>query len=405
MKALFGYLDRMGPVRFVALLVLLPLSLGYLIAGLYAALDLDPLHALSGQRSHGDDFVTFWAAAQLALGGVPAQAYDPAVLGELERAITGPATKFTPWNYPPTFLLAVMPLGLVPFSTALILWLSIPFAALFLIARRLCPASGYAWLLPVFPGSVICLVSAQNGFLNTALIGFGLLKLSERPAFAGIAFGMLTWKPHIAILVFFALAAGRQWVALATACASAAILALASVAVLGFAPWQAFFGNLAYVTDLLDTHGLAWERMHSVYVSARLLGVGVVPARILQIAIGIAATIAVCAIWYRGAPLAWRGASLAAALPLVTPYVFDYDLVLLVFAVAWLLDAALKEGWRPGDTILLVALWIGPALSWPLIKHGGPPFMPLVYVLLLAAIWLRAFAKAALTAVPQARPV
>jgi hypothetical protein len=175
--------------------------------------------------------------------------------------------------------------------------------------------------------------------------------------------------------------------------------------VLGLAPWYAFFGNLAYVTALLDTGGLPWERMPSVYVSARLVGLEVTAARFVQAIVALAALAAVCAIWYRGAALAWRGAALIAALPLVTPYVFDYDLVVFVFAVAWLLLACLKDGWQPGDTAVLVATWIGPALSWPLIKLGAPPFMPIVFIALLMVIWRRAFPLGAPTPVPSPRAV
>jgi hypothetical protein len=400
-----GLLNRLGPARFAAVLILLPLSVCLFAAGIYAALDLDLVHVIPEHRSHRDDFVTFWAAAHLALSGVPEQAYDQTVLAELERAITGPATKFTPWHYPPTFLLAVLPLGLLPYSSALVLWLLVPFTALLALVRRLSHGFNYSWLLLLFPGSVICMVSGQNGFLTAFLIGCGLFRLGERPVIAGIAFGLLTWKPHLALLVFVALAAGRCWIALASACATAVVLALMSLVAFGLAPWQAFFGNLTYVTNILDTGGMPWHRMPSVYVSARLLGMDIQAARILQIAAALAALAAVCAIWRRGAPLVWRSAAVMAALPLVTPYVFDYDLVVLAFVVMWLVDACLKDGWRPGDTLVLVAVWIGPALSWPLVKHGGPPFMPVVFALLLAAIWRRAFPAAALSAVPQARPV
>ena len=398
-------LDRIGPARFAALLILLPLSIALLLAGLYAALDLDLIHVIPEHRSHRDDFVTFWAAAHLALGGVPAEAYDPTILAELERAITGPETKFTPWHYPPTFMLAVMPLALVPYSSALVLWLIVPLAGLVVLMRRLGQTFNYSWLLLLFPASVICMVSGQNGFLTAFLMGFGLYKLRGGQVAAGIAFGLLTWKPHLAALVFVALVAGRYWVALASACATAIVLALTSVVVLGLAPWQAFFANLSYVTGLLDSGSMPWHRMPSVYVSARLLGIDIGTARIIQIVAGLAALAAVWAMWRREAPLIWRSAALVTALPLVTPYVFDYDLVLLAFAIMWLIDACLKDGWRTGDTAILIAAWFGPALSWPLVKNGYPPFMPVVFALLLAAIWRRAFPKPALSAVPEARAV
>jgi Glycosyltransferase family 87 len=405
-STLASRLDRIGPARFALVLVLLPVSLFYLAAGLYVTSGLDPL-GIHDKTTHisGDDFVTFWAAAHFALDGIPTWAYDPVKMHAAEIAVTGPLTKFTPWHYPPTFMLAVIPLGLVPFHLALYFWLLIPLVALSWLAQELFRTPTFSWALPMFPSAVLCLVSGQNGFLTALLIGAMLFHLERRQFIAGVLCGLLTWKPHLAALLFVVLAAGGYWRALASAAATALVLVAASVAVLGLAPWYAFFGNLAYVTQLLDTGGLPWARMPSVYVSARLAGLDIAAARIIQVIVAAAALAAVCAIWYRGASLAWRGAALIAALPLVTPYVFDYDLVALYFAMAWLLGACLKDGWQPGDTAVLLAAWIGPALSWPLIKLGGPPFMPVVFAAFLAVVWRRAFPLGMPARVPQPRTV
>jgi hypothetical protein len=389
--ALTDKLDRIGPIRFAILLILVPVSLFYLAAGLYAASGIDPLQILKADRSLSDDFVTFWAASRLALDGVPALAYDTGVLYDLERQIAGPNAKFTPWHYPPTFMLAVMPVAFIEFSLAQYIWLSVPLLGLCWRMHRVFGTAAFSWMLLLFPSTVLCLVSGQNGILTAMLIGAMLFHLERRPIVAGILCGMLTWKPHLAALLFAVLAAGGYWRAFASASATAVAMIAASIAVLGLAPWYAFFNNLSYVTALLDNNGLPWERMPSVYVSARLLGLDGTAAHVVQGIVALAALAAVGAIWYRRAPLAWRGAALIAALPLTTPYVFDYDLVILVFAVAWLLLACLEDGWQPGDTAILAATWIGPALSWPLIKLGMPPFMPLVYAALLFAVWRRAF--------------
>ena len=398
-------LDRLGRVRFAVLVILMPLSLFYLVAGAYALSGLDPLHLLNAPAAHNDDFATFWSASRLALSGTPELVYDIDVMRALEREVAGPASAFTPWHYPPTFLLAVLPLAFLPVPVALLLWLLAPLAALMWIMRRLYDSKGYAWALLLFPGTAICLVSAQNGFLTASLAGAALLALDRRPILAGVFCGLLTWKPHLAAVVFIALLAGGHWRALASAATTAILLAALSMIVFGLGPWRAFAENLSYVTGLLESGALPSARMPSVYVSARLLGADIIAARILQAVASLAAVATVGALWHHGAPLRWRGAALAAALPLVTPYVFDYDLVLMAFAVFWLLDACLREGWQPGDTVLLVAAWIGPALSWPLLKLGFPPFLPLVFALLLAVIWRRAISCAAVAPVPSAGAV
>lgn len=405
MTALTRRFERIGRLRFAVLLVLLPASLFYLAAGLYAVFGRALPNGLEAHGFNSNDFVTFWTASHLALSGTPELAYDPDLMRAVQRSITGSATQFTPWHYPPTFLLAVLPLALLPYGAALILWLIVPLAALAWLAQRLFRSSAHAWALPIFPAAVVCIVSVQNGFLTAFLIGAALLHLERRPVLAGICCGLLTWKPHLAGLLFVALLAGGYWRALASAAMTALVLAAVSVVVLGPAPWQAFIANLPYVTGLLEGGALPAARMPSVYVSVRLLGADLGMARVLQAAVALAALATVCAVWYRGAALPWRGAAIAAALPLLTPYVFDYDLVLLAFAFAWLSEACLREGWQPGDTALLVALWIGPALSWPLLELGGPPFLPLVFALLLYAVWRRAFPRAVLAPVPTAGAV
>jgi Glycosyltransferase family 87 len=405
MSTIASKLDRVGPLRFVLILLLLPVSLFYLASGLYVASGLDPLNIHEGTHISSDDFVTFWAGARFAIEGTPVWAYDPARMHAAEIAATGPLTKFTAWHYPPTFMLAVIPLGSVPFHVALYFWLLIPLVALSWLTQELFRTLTFSWVLPLFPSAVLCLVSGQNGFLTALLIGAMLFHLDRRPLVAGALCGLLTWKPHLAGLGFAVLLAGGHWRAFGAGIVTALALVVASIAVLGLAPWKAFFANFAYVAHLLDSGNLPWQRMPSVYVSARLIGLDITAARAVQIVAAAAALAAVCVIWYRQAPLAWRGTALIAAMPLVTPYVFDYDLVVLYFAIAWLIHGCMRDGWRPGDTPVIVAAWIGPALSWPLTKFGWPPFMPFVFAALLLIAWRRAFPLDAPAQVPYPRPV
>ena len=60
-----------------------------------------------------------------------------------------------------------------------------------------------------FPATFINLFHGQNGFLNAALLGAALLALDRRPVVAGILFGLLSYKPHLGLLVPLALLAGR----------------------------------------------------------------------------------------------------------------------------------------------------------------------------------------------------
>lgn len=392
MSALLVRLDRLGRLRFALVFAAVVLGALYLAVGLYSAWRIEPPGLINSGLPLGRDFVAFWSAARLALEGAPEAVFDLARIHAHQVAAVGAPVGVTAWHYPPTFLLAVMPLGWLPYPVALILWLALPVAAFWLVLKRLHGDAGAAASLLLFPGMALCLVSGQNGVITAALLGAALLYLDERPLRAGILFGLLTYKPHLAALVFPALIVGGHWRALGAASATAAAMILASVAVLGIGAWTAFLGNLDFLTRVLDTGAVPWVRMPTVYAAARLFELNIVTARLLQTLASVAMVAAVCAIWYRRAPLAWRGSALALALPLATPYCFDYDLVALILPIAWLFQATMREKALPVDLTLLTLAWFSPALFWVIAMAGGPPLMPLLLVALLALVWRHAFA-------------
>src|SRR5262249_13817815 len=60
----------------------------------------------------GTDFVGFYSASELALGGRPDLAYDVKAHWAAQKALFGPAVGYTAFFYPPTALLIVLPLAL-----------------------------------------------------------------------------------------------------------------------------------------------------------------------------------------------------------------------------------------------------------------------------------------------------
>lgn len=379
----------------VVLIALLAAAGGvYLVAALGSAWPSG--EALLDAAAHplGRDFVAFWSGAKLALGGAADAAYDIDRIHAVQLAAIGAPIKPTAWHYPPVYFLLVLPLAPLPYPVALALWLALSLAAFLLVARRLYPP-GSVWLVALFPATTLCLISGQNGFVTAALLGAGLLALDRRPVLAGVCFGLLSYKPHLAMLVAPALAVGGYWRSLGVFAGTAATLVAASVVAFGVAPWHAFLGNLGFVTQLMDTGALPWARMPTVYAALRQVGVEAGPARLVQGIVGLAALVAVCGLWLRRAPFGLRASALAAAVPLATPYAFDYDLVVLALAVGWLARAGLAEGWRPGEIAVLSLAWLAPAAFWIVAHVGGPPLMPIVLIALLAAIWQRARAAPA----------
>ena len=397
-KGSFGFaqagprLDRLGFAVAVALAVA---SLLYLALGMISSWSIEPPRLVNdGGKPVGRDFLAFWSASALALGGAPAAAYDLAALHGVQVASVGADIDPVPWHYPPTFLLLVLPLALLPYLAALVLWLAGPLALLGALAYRLLARRPAALLALLFPAVAQCLISGQNGIVSALLLGGGLVCLERRPALAGALFGLLTYKPQLAWLVPLALLFGRNWRALAALGLSAAVLAAASLLAFGVAPWAAFLGDLGFAAELLETGRKPWERVPTVFAAARLAGLGTAAAYAAQAASATAVIALLARLWRRPSPLPLRGAALAAAIPLATPFAFDYDLVLLLLPIAWLARAGVETGWRRGEAALLALLWAAPVGGWLIARLAGVQLTPLVLALLLAAIWRRARACA-----------
>jgi hypothetical protein len=130
--------------------------------------------------------------------------------------------------------------------------------------------------------------------------------------------------------------------------------------------------------------------MATVFAAARLAGAGVGLSYALQVAVALGALGALATLWWRRAPLALSGSALLASIPLTTPYAYDYDLVMLLLALAWLTREGLATGFRRGEGLLLAAAWTSPVAGWLIAQRTGVQLTWAVLLLLLGAILIRA---------------
>ena len=340
-------LDRLGRLRFALVGMLMSVSLAWLVQGLLNSWWWHPPGFVNeGGANIGRDFVALWTAAKLALGGQPAAGYDSMLLHAAEQTTIGAPVGLITWYYPPSFLMLVLPLALLPYPDAAVLWVVATFVAFAVLLWRVAPhpLTGLAAL--IFPATAQCLISGQNGALSAALIAGGLLSLESRPIVSGLCWGLLAYKPQMAMAAFAALLFGRHWRALAVAVAVTVALALASLVVLGIEPWLAFLRGLGEARALLEAGRVPWDRMATAFASARLVGLGISASYALQIAVALVALGVLAHAWWRRAPLALAGSVLVLAIPLTTPYAYDYDLVMLLLPLAWLVLEARTTGLR-----------------------------------------------------------
>jgi alpha-1,2-mannosyltransferase len=378
--------ECLGPLRFAVLFTLLLVSACWVAGGLGKTWWWKPPALVNSEDSPiGHDFVAPWSASSLALAGHPETPYDQEALRAAETRTIGVPVPFIAWFYLPSFLLLVLPLALLPYVAALALWLGVPLIALVRLLRRLLPHPLTPLAALIFPGTAQCLISGQNGIFSAALLAGGLLALETRPAAAGLLFGVLSYKPQLAAAVFAALLFGRHWRALAAALATALALAAASLAAFGWESWRVGLATLGTARQALETGQIAWDRLVTVFGAARLAGSDITTAYALQTLAALTAIATLWWIWRGPAPLALRGSALALAIPLTTPYAFDYDLVLLLLPLAWLLREGMASGFRRGEVTLLVLVWLCPAAGWLMALWSHLLVTPALLLLLLAA--------------------
>ncbi|WP_155804598.1 glycosyltransferase family 87 protein, partial [Magnetospirillum fulvum] len=164
--------------------------------------------------------------------------YDVKAFSAYQLDLQGGKSSFIlPNFYPPSFLFFVLPLSLGPFLVMAHVWI---FGTLALFATL---GQGRRWsgrralVLLAAPSTMVTMAAGQTGFLTAALLGGGLGLLRTHPVAAGVCLGLVTIKPHLALLAGVALLAARAWRAILAAALTFATLAGLSAAAFGPELW------------------------------------------------------------------------------------------------------------------------------------------------------------------------
>jgi hypothetical protein len=336
-------------------------------------------------QTYGADFITVWSAASLAGRGDAPQVYEFAPLYYQELTVTRNALP-DQWHYPPQALVLLLPLAFLPYAIALGVWEVVTGGLFLLVFRRAISAPHrIAASLLALPALIVAYAFGQNGFLTGTLLGAGLLLLEDRPLVGGGLLGLITYKPQLAPLAFIALLAGRRWRALGSAVCSAALLALASLAIFGVSTWQAFLTDLRVSTKMLDASPV-WSKMTTVNAAVGLAGGSPAFARVVQVFVAVVVVAAVAWLWQRNTARPIRYAALAVGTLLATPYAFIYDLPLAVLAIAWLFQTTGPSPWRPWERVAIGLVAVLPLTTWPLAAYTSVQLAPLFLAALFVII-------------------
>ncbi|MBR7959953.1 DUF2029 domain-containing protein [Burkholderia vietnamiensis] len=346
----------------------------------------------------GSDFAVFWAAARVALEHGATAIFSPQWMQPIEAALR-PVRDFSPWPYPPTFLLVVAPFGLMSFGSAIVLFGVLATACYAAVVARLTRSLAGHWRIAAaaFPGLIGATVQMQNAFLTVAAAGAALLLLRSRPVAAGACIAMLSVKPQYGVLFPLALICAGHWKTLISAGVFSAAIVAISVAAFGWQAWAAFLTFMpTFNRGVIDYGDALWRGMPSICGLARAAGLSVSMAYVIQAAIAVPAAAACMYVWTRAARFELRAATLAAATLLVQPYYMYYDLLWLVLPFVFLMIDFRTVKPNRFETIVVALVWMAPAQAFVAMISGATwPAASAILVAVLVVAVLRASQPAA----------
>jgi arabinofuranan 3-O-arabinosyltransferase len=374
---------------------------GYALAAAYAAMFVSMYNAGGWLVNNTgaprlNDFTYNWIGGVQALHGNTAVLYDPTALVNIQAAVVGldypKETFFQNWPYPPIFLLVMAPLAMLPYCTAFLGFQAMTLlgciAVVCLIVRQ--PAA--IALVLASPFNISNVAQGQTGFLRASLVGAALLALERQPVLAGVFIGCLTYKPQFGILFPVALAAARQWRAIASAAITAALLASVSIAAFGTGPWEAFPRALLGHTDGVLVHlpGSApsiWPPVQTVHGLVRALHCSETLAALAQGCTTAGVAMIVWLVWRSPVRYQLKAAILSAATLITTPFAWVHDLTVIAIPVAFLASDQIGSGLLRGEQTIVIALF--GAAGATLLIAGTLPLGSVIVIALVGAILRR----------------
>lgn len=344
-----------------------------------------PPDMADGTQALGGDLISFYTAGTLILDGHGPRLYDLALQYDTQHALIGnpQAQSLCSYVNPPLLGAVLAPLALVPLKAAYVLYTLLAFAAWWLTVRQMAAAELIrradlaAWLGLgfLFPPLCISITGGQNTAFSLLLLTWFYCSYRRGEALlAGVALGLLSYKPQIGALVGLLVLVQGAWRTVGVAGVVVALHYLLGAAIGGW-NWP-----LAWLQTLSTYAGL--ERQINALKAISLPGVveacgysGWAPwvAGSVLLPLVVAAAI----LWLRTRPnAATFGVIFAGTVALglcVSPHAVWYDAGVLLLPAALLLENSRTRGqtanWRIQLGLLLGfgtagTFGLAPALGW-----------------------------------------
>ena len=309
----------------------------------------------------GHDFLAFYTAGSFVRQGRVNQLYELDQVKAFEQSTAQTAglevgKSFGPWWNPPFYALVFEPLAALPYATALDVWRWISLTAggiaIALLARTVWAASlvtrWQQWalvplLVVISMPFIQALSHAQNTLTSLLLLTTTvMLWRKQRNFLAGCCCGLLFYKPQLGALVAAVMVLDLGWSALGGLCVTGTVLLSTTLLLLPGSMGDWLHQLPLNVRWMQVDHAYLWERHVTLKAFWRLLLQGREA--------GEATLLTSLLTWVSqaviGGGLAWAAiqnrishrdsvgrdrliSATIAAMPLLMPFYFDYDLLLL----------------------------------------------------------------------------
>lgn len=303
--------------------------------GLALALQLLYFHTLAVPAENPEiwhlrrsgDFPNIYAAGEFALSNQVLDVYTSEKIMKRSTELTDRVSYFH-LPYPPTALVFFGPFSVFSPVVAYVIWIGV-WAALLGLACYLATQRASSILFALtYSGAVFSANCGQNGTLSATLVALGVVLFDRSPVLSGVAFGLLTYKPHLAWVPIILAAVLKRLDLLVIIAAT--ILGFCGLSLLLFGPevWVAFIREGLLQSSDLESGRL---RTHQVtpFALMRTLTDNVIICYVGAIIVACLAMRWLLQVWFGTQDLLMRSLALAATIPLATPYGNDYDLAIL----------------------------------------------------------------------------
>lgn len=332
----------------------------------------------------GRDFVNVWTGGHLVRQGSFSAISDVFAYEAFQHRLFAHIGEHN-YSYPPVTYPVAALFSYFPYPLALVLWQAAGIAFFLWAAKPWWPGrAGPAWLAVLTPAALVNLWAGHYGFFlgGLLLLGWRQVELG-RPMLAGLCFGLMLIKPHLAVLVPIALAMRREWKTIAWAAATVFFLLAVSAWAYGLQPWYDFlFGTSRMQANLINARDSFFGLMSTSPATAAFrLGAPFWLAMIVQAAFAVGGIYAVVASGLSKAPLRDYALLTSTATFVVLPYAFNYDMTVPMIGAIAVMAAAGRPRveWR-----LAFYGFIAPQFGMVL-AAAGLPLMPLMIAGLLYA--------------------